>query len=81
MPLRTMQQILCRGAVDRAFLSALLQTPERALAGYELSVEERAVFMTGAPRSLLELAVAVEAWRRGETAVVPASGFAGALAG
>ncbi len=66
MPLCTMQQILCRGAVDRAFLGALLQTPERALAEYALSAEERAVFLRGAPRSLGDLAAAVEAWRRGE---------------
>jgi hypothetical protein len=72
MPLCTMQQILCRGAVDRAFLAVLLQAPERALAEYELSAEERAVFLSGARRSLADLAAAVEAWRRGELVAVSA---------
>jgi hypothetical protein len=72
MPLNTMQQILCRGAVDRAFLAALLQTPERALAEYGLSAEERAVFLGGTPRSLVDLAAAAEAWRRGDLAAAPA---------
>ncbi len=71
MSVQTMQQILCRGAVDRAFLAALLAAPERALAEYELSAEERAVLLSGAPRSLVDLAAAVEAWRRGEP--VPAA--------
>jgi hypothetical protein len=72
MPLNTMQQILCRGAVDRAFLSMLLQAPERALAEYALSAEERAVFLGAAPRSLVDLAAAVEAWRRGDSVAAPA---------
>ncbi len=66
MSLHAMQNVLCRGVVDRAFLADLLATPEAALASYDLSADELAVFTTSSAGSLVDLAGAVEAWRRGE---------------
>ncbi len=66
MSLHAMQNVLCRGVVDRAFLAELLETPETALAGYDLTAGEQAVFTTAGAGSLVELAAAVESWRRGE---------------
>lgn len=66
MSIDTMQLVLCRGLVDRAFLSTLLSAPDVALAPYDLSPAEAAVFSRAHAASLSDLARAVEAWRRGE---------------
>jgi hypothetical protein len=79
MSMQTMQLILCRGAVDRGFLTALLETPYEALGEYDLSADELAVLASAPAVSLADLATAVEAWRRGDTAParVPALALAG----
>lgn len=66
MSMQAMQQILCRGAVDRGFLNSLLEAPYQALAEFELSTDERTVLAESPARSLVDLAQAVEVWRRGE---------------
>jgi hypothetical protein len=66
--MQTLQLILCRGAVDRAFLGELLDSPSEALREYDLTSREFAVLAESSARSLVDLAVAVEAYRRGEPA-------------
>jgi hypothetical protein len=66
MGIETMQNILCRAAVDAPFLATLLDSPKQALRQYDLSPAEADVFAETSARSLVELAGAVEAWRRGE---------------
>lgn len=77
MSIDTMQLVLCRGLVDRAFLSTLLNAPETALAAYNLSPAETAVLAGPDVTSLSDLARAVESWRRGEMipATAPALAF------
>ncbi len=72
--MQTMQEILCRGAVDRAFLGLLLAAPREALREYEydLGPAEYAVLAETPARSLTDLAAAVEAWRRGDLVTLPA---------
>lgn len=65
MSMQTMQTILCRGAVDRAFLASLLDTPHAALQEYDLSPDELALLADTPARSLTDLAATVETWRRG----------------
>ena len=65
MSMHTLQQILCRGAVDAAFLSSILSAPRQTLQEYDLSPDELALLADGSARSLADLAGAVEAWRRG----------------
>ena len=79
MSMQTMQTILCRGVVDHAFRAALLETPHEALHEYDLSADELSVLAETPARSLLDLAAAVEAWRRGEPVMsrVPALALAG----
>lgn len=74
--MQTLQLILCRGAVDRAFLGDLLECPEQALREYELSADEYAVIAGSGARSLTELARAIEAYRRGELTPVPVREYA-----
>ena len=69
--MQTLQLILCRGAVDHGFLGELLERPSEALRDYDLSPQEYAVIAESSARSLVELARAVEAFRRGEPAVLP----------
>jgi hypothetical protein len=71
MSMDTMQRILCRGIVDGAFRATLLTAPEAALQEYDLSPAERAV-LAGPAHSLVDLAQAIEAWRRGDLAGAPA---------
>lgn len=71
MSMDTMQLILCRGAVDHGFLTALLDAPHEALQAYDLAPDEIAVLAGTPASSLRDLAAAVEAWRRGETAAMP----------
>ena len=71
MSMHTLQHILCRGAVDSAFLASVLSAPHQALQEYDLSPAELALLADGSARSLADLAGAVEAWRRGEPISVP----------
>jgi phytoene/squalene synthetase len=66
--MQTLQTILCRAAVDGAFLNALIDAPRRAVQQYDLSPAELGVLTGSSARSLADLAAAVEAWRRGEPA-------------
>jgi hypothetical protein len=74
--MQTLQLILCRGAVDRAFLGDLLDCPEAALSEYDLSSEEYDVIAGAGARSLADLARVVEAYRRGEPAGMPVREYA-----
>ncbi len=78
MSLLVMQNVLCRGVVDGGFLADLLEAPQQALAGYDLTADEHAVFTSAGATTLAELATAVEAWRRGE--LVPVRSISGATA-
>jgi hypothetical protein len=71
MALQTMQLVLTRCAVDRAFLTTLLDSPHEALAEYALAPDEHALLAGARAHSLRDLATAVEAWRRGELAAAP----------
>jgi hypothetical protein len=66
-----MQLVLCRALVDSPFLAMLLDNPYQALAEYDLTSDERAVLAESPAHSLADLAMSVEAWRRGE--LVPAA--------
>lgn len=71
MSMQNLQAILCRSAVDRAFLGELLTAPYEALREYDLSPVEFGVLAHHGARSLADLAVAVEAHRRGEPVAAP----------
>jgi len=71
MSMQTMQLVLCRAVVDGPFLTTLLENPYQALADYDLSSDERGVLAESPAHSLTELALSVEAWRRGD--LVPAA--------
>lgn len=49
----TLEEILARAVEDDAFRVRLLSAPAQALAGYDLSVEEREAFLAGSLRELL----------------------------
>ena len=76
MAMQTLQTILCRAAVDGAFLNELLAAPRRAVQQYDLSPAELGVLAGSSDHSLIDLATAVEAWRRGEPATAPAQELA-----
>ncbi|MDQ7842431.1 MAG: Os1348 family NHLP clan protein [Armatimonadota bacterium] len=48
-----LEEILVRAMEDDAFRARLLAAPADALAGYELSAEERQAFLAGSLRELL----------------------------
>ncbi|HXF82146.1 MAG TPA: Os1348 family NHLP clan protein [bacterium] len=48
-----LEEILARAMEDGAFRSRLLAAPAEALAGYELTAEERQAFLAGSLRELL----------------------------
>lgn len=76
MSMQAMQLVLCRGAVDRAFLASLQERPHEALRDFDLSCDEIAVLTQDSPRSLMQMAAAVESWRRGEPISAPVRQFA-----
>jgi hypothetical protein len=47
---KAIQDLVGRLMIDREFLADLVRDPDAALAGYELSAEERAVIMTALGR-------------------------------
>lgn len=72
MAMQTLQTILCRAALDGAFLNELLAAPRRAVQQYDLSQAELGVLAGSSAHSLVDLADAVEIWRRGAPAMAPA---------
>ena len=52
-----LSKVIERASTDAAFRSQLKSSPESALAGYDLTPEERAAVMHGDPRHLESLAV------------------------
>jgi hypothetical protein len=68
MSMQTMQTVLWRAVVDRQFQAILLSQPAEAVREYDLDAVEASILTVGSSRSLADLAVAVEAWRRGEPA-------------
>lgn len=48
-----LEEILARAMEDGAFRTRLLSAPSDALAGYELSAQERQAFLAGSLRELL----------------------------
>jgi|GEM_PF-1688202 len=79
MSAQGLQHVVCRGAVDRDFITHLRQTPHDAMVGFDLDEGERSLLASLAPRSLYDLAGAVEAWRRGEVSQEHVAVFAPAL--
>ncbi|HLZ72114.1 MAG TPA: hypothetical protein VKV26_19585 [Dehalococcoidia bacterium] len=71
MAMQTLQTILCRAALDGAFLGVLLEAPRLAVQQYDLSGAELGVLTGSGANSLTDLALAVEAWRRGAPAMSP----------
>lgn len=53
MSRETLEEILARAVEDDAFRLRLLSAPGEALAGYNLSIEERQAFLVGSLRELL----------------------------
>lgn len=53
MSRETLEEILARAVEDDAFRLRLLSAPGEALAGYNLSIEERQAFLAGSLRELL----------------------------
>ncbi len=66
MSMEPLQAVVCRGAVDAAFLLLLACAPMRALAGFGLSKAEQELLARPPARSLEDIALRVEAWRVGE---------------
>lgn len=66
MSMQIIQQVLCRAAVDRAFQEALLDAPGTVLGQFDLDEAEFAMLVANPSHSLVDLAAAAEAWRRGE---------------
>jgi hypothetical protein len=64
--MRGLQQLVCKSAIDPAFLHWLTRSPADAMRGFDLGEEETALVLALRPQSLDELASGVEAWRRGE---------------
>jgi hypothetical protein len=72
MSAQGLQHVVCRGAIDRSFFSELATSPQFALAGFDLTAEERNLILALAPRDLIELAHGIEAWRKGSLPVTSA---------
>ncbi len=53
----TLNQVIERASTDAAFRSQLRSNPEAALAGYDLSAEEKAALLSGDSAKLGELGV------------------------
>lgn len=53
MSRETLEEILARAMEDDAFRTQMLTSPADALAGYDLSAEERHAFLAGSLRELL----------------------------
>jgi len=69
MSAQGLQHVVCRGSIDRSFFSELSRSPQQALAGFDLDADEWELIVRLAPRTLTELAIGVEDWRRGAAAV------------
>ena len=66
MSMNGLQHLVCRAAIEADFLHLLARSPADALRGFEVSADEAAMIEVARPRSLEDLARAVEAWRRGD---------------
>lgn len=54
MSLEALGEILARASEDEGFRRRLAQSPEEALAGYDLTPEEREALLGGALRQILQ---------------------------
>lgn len=66
MSMESMQTLLWRGALDRVFLADVLDSPGTALLEYDLTPVEFTALAGTRARSLVDIALTVEALRRGE---------------
>ncbi|HZU07007.1 MAG TPA: Os1348 family NHLP clan protein [Chloroflexota bacterium] len=57
MSQEALAQVIERASTDAAFRAQLQSDPDRALAGYELTAEERAALLSGDPGQLQSLGV------------------------
>jgi hypothetical protein len=64
-------EIVERATADAKFLTELQRDPERALAGYELSEEERAAVLRGQVRPLQALGMELQASTGGDETTPP----------
>jgi hypothetical protein len=53
----TLSKVLDRASTDAAFRTLLRSNPDAALAGYDLTAEEKAALMSGDERQLQDLGV------------------------
>lgn len=65
MSARSLQHVVCRGAIDRDFMELFARAPDEAVASLDLSQDERSMLTSLHARTLTELAEGVEAWRTG----------------
>lgn len=65
MSAQSLQHVVCRGVIDHEFMTLFARSPGEAVAGFDLSSDERAMLLGLHARTLTELAEGVEAWRRG----------------
>lgn len=66
MSMQSMQSILWQGATDQSFLRNLLENPREVLQQFGLTSIEVEALADSSPRSLVDLAATVEAWRSGD---------------
>lgn len=76
--MQAMQALLWRGMTDHTFESRLLQHTRDALNEFDLSPAEQSALADSPGHSLRDMAMRVEAWRRGEPASVSTRERAGA---
>ena len=76
MSIESMQSLLWRGVIDREFLNAVLDSPQSALLQYDLTSTEYSALTGTRARSLVDIALTVEALRRGEPLATPEGALA-----
>jgi hypothetical protein len=64
-----LQHVVCRAAIDSDFLKLLAHSPIDALYGFDVAEDEASLIVNLRPQSLKELALGVEAWRRGDVGI------------
>ena len=69
MARESLVQVVERASIDAAFRVELARDPPRALAGYDLTAEERAALVSGDPGKLQGLGVDARMTKQGDTTV------------
>ena len=66
MSAQSLQQMIMRGALDQEFMALMARSPQEAVAQFDLTGEEQSFILGLNARSVKDLAIGVEAWRRGD---------------